>query len=375
MSRSRLHVLGWGVVAATFCALLLASLAAGEARAGNCATMDFTFTLGSTNMCGQMTQLTESFSGIGLDILESSPGSIALRGWAEPPTGAGTGVLGRAESSSAGARGVEGDLPSATPGTGSGGVVGVSSSTNANGPAVWGLHVASGTAPGVLGSTTSTDAAAIGVEGTTGNGSGIGLVGLSSTGIGAVGYSGGIGVVGFNPNAGGLAGYFSGNVAITGTLTKGAGAFRIDHPLDPAHEYLQHSFVESPDMMNVYNGNLTTNAKGFATVTLPAYFQALNKDFRYQLTVVGRSFAQAIVWKQIRDNRFVIRTNEPKVKVSWQVTGIRHDPYANAHRIQTVVAKPAAEQGKYLHPELYGQPKSKGESPRVVRKEVAQVHR
>jgi hypothetical protein len=47
------------------------------------------------------------------------------------------------------------------------------------------------------------------------------------------------------------------------------------------------------------------------------------------------------------------------VQVSWQVTGIRHDAYANAHRIQTVVPKTGADAGKYEHPELYGQPQSK----------------
>jgi hypothetical protein len=46
--------------------------------------------------------------------------------------------------------------------------------------------------------------------------------------------------------------------------------------------------------------------------------------------------------------------------VSWQVTGIRHDAYANAHRIRTVVRKAAAEQGRYLHPELFGLPRSLG---------------
>ena len=47
-------------------------------------------------------------------------------------------------------------------------------------------------------------------------------------------------------------------------------------------------------MMNIYNGNITTDANGEATVALPAYFAVLNKDFRYQLTVIGQ-FAQAIV--------------------------------------------------------------------------------
>ena len=145
----------------------------------------------------------------------------------------------------------------------------------------------------------------------------------------------------------------SGNVGIKGNLSKGGGSFKIDHPLDPANKYLYHSFVESPDMMNVYNGNITTDRRGLAKVTLPGYFEALNRDFRYQLTVIGQ-FAQAIVAKEIQDNAFVIKTNRPGVKVSWQVTGIRHDAYAEAHRIQVEVEKSPDERGHYIHPELFG---------------------
>jgi hypothetical protein len=147
-------------------------------------------------------------------------------------------------------------------------------------------------------------------------------------------------------------GYFAGNLTVTGKVTKGSGSFKIDHPLDPANKYLSHSFVESPDMMNIYNGNVTTNARGLATVVLPDYFEALNGDFRYQLTVIGQ-FAQAIVSKEISDGRFTIKTSRPNVKVSWQVTGIRHDAYANAHRIAVTEDKPATEQGTYLHPDVY----------------------
>jgi trimeric autotransporter adhesin len=111
-------------------------------------------------------------------------------------------------------------------------------------------------------------------------------------------------------------------------------------------------------MMNIYNGNVVTDQDGRAIVELPPYFEALNRDFRYQLTVLGQ-FAQAIVEKEISENRFVIRTDKPAVKVSWQVTGIRHDAYADAHRIPTEEAKPPAEQGYYLHPELFGAPPEK----------------
>jgi trimeric autotransporter adhesin len=148
-------------------------------------------------------------------------------------------------------------------------------------------------------------------------------------------------------------GYFAGNLSVKGTLSKGSGSFKIDHPLDPANKYLSHSFVESPDMMNIYNGNVTTDKHGLATIVLPDYFEALNRDFRYQLTVIGE-FAQAIVKEEIMNNRFTIKTNKPLVKVSWQVTGIRHDAYANAYRIPTEELKTPQDQGHYLHPELFG---------------------
>jgi hypothetical protein len=146
-----------------------------------------------------------------------------------------------------------------------------------------------------------------------------------------------------------------GNLQVNGNLAKSTGSFQIDHPLDPANKYLYHSFVESPDMMNVYNGNVITNQRGVATVVLPDYFEALNRDFRYQLTVIGQ-FAQAIVAQEISANRFTIKTSKPGVKVSWQVTGIRHDAYADAHPIEVEVKKPPQEQGRYMHPELFGAP-------------------
>jgi hypothetical protein len=160
------------------------------------------------------------------------------------------------------------------------------------------------------------------------------------------------------------AGYFYGDVTVTGNLSKGGGSFKIDHPLDPLNKYLFHSFVESPDMMSIYNGNIKTDARGYATVSLPDWFQTLNRDFRYQLTVIDErdsdGFAQAKVVRGVKDNSFVIRTSVPLTTVSWQVTGIRQDPYANTHRIQVEVDKSTTERGKYIHPEAYGLPKEAG---------------
>jgi hypothetical protein len=38
------------------------------------------------------------------------------------------------------------------------------------------------------------------------------------------------------------------------------------------------------------------------------------------------------------------------------VTGVRHDAYANAHRIQVEEEKSEQDRGTYLHPELFGAP-------------------
>jgi len=151
------------------------------------------------------------------------------------------------------------------------------------------------------------------------------------------------------------AGYFQGDVHATGSLTSGSRSSKIDHPLDPENKYLIQTSVESPDMMNIYNGNVTTDGTGEAWVELPAYVEALNKDFRYQLTVIGQ-FAQAIVGEKISGHRFMVKTDKPNVEVSWQVTGVRKDPYAVAHRSPVEVQKPAGERGTYLHAEAWGKP-------------------
>jgi hypothetical protein len=181
-------------------------------------------------------------------------------------------------------------------------------------------------------------------------------------GNGVEGYSGyGAGIFGMFIESDGPpfpAGEFVGDVTVTGNLSKAGGSFKIDHPLDPANKYLSHSFVESPDMMNIYNGNVVTDANGLSTVQMPSYFEALNRDFRYQLTVIGQ-FAQAIVAQEIQNGVFTIRTDKPNVKVSWMVTGVRQDTWANAHRIPVEEDKPEAQRGKYLHPELFKQTEDK----------------
>jgi hypothetical protein len=246
-----------------------------------------------------------------------------------------------------------------------------------------------------------------------------GVVGYSNSGDGMFGYSNGgdgvyggswswNGVVGYSNSRFGVSAYsfhnyglyagsrvgvaalLEGYVKITGNLQKAGGSFKIDHPLDPANKYLCHSFVESPDMKNVYDGVVVLDNKGKAEIELPDWFGALNKDFRYQLTAIGAPGPNLYIAEEISEatttkysnsssnnnnSRFKIAGGASGMKVSWQVTGIRKDPWANAHRIEVEEDKPDKERGYYLHPDLYGQPEENGIShllfPKDKREELA----
>src|SRR6202012_2405608 len=124
---------------------------------------------------------------------------------------------------------------------------------------------------------------------------GVTAIANGTAGYGMIAEGGEDGIWAYGPQ---YAGFFDGNVSGLGTLSKSGGSFKIDDPTDPANKYLSHSFVESPDMMNIYNGNVVTDSSGSADITLPDWFMALNKDFRYQLTVIG-VFAQAIIEQKI----------------------------------------------------------------------------
>lgn len=176
-----------------------------------------------------------------------------------------------------------------------------------------------------------------GVWGNTGTGDGVhGTTSAVNTGSGVAGIStgGNVGVYGAvsgcSTGSQCLAGRFDGNVFVNGHLSKSSGGFKIDHPLDPANQYLSHSFVESPDMMNIYNGVVMLDTEGETWVKLPEYFEALNNDFRYQLTAIGAPGPNLYIAKEISGNIFKIGGGRAGSKVSWQVTGVRHDAYADA---------------------------------------------
>jgi hypothetical protein len=314
-------------------------------------------------------------------------------GVAEATTGLNYGVMGISDSDEG--RGVAGIAESLT-GTNYG-VTGRSYSTSGRGGyfyasaatgETYGVYGQSNSPDGygVYGAATASSQGAYGVYGRSDATSGTGVFGYATAnGYQNYGVSGrtdskeGYGVYG-QANVGGdtayavygaalppenYAGYFFGKVHVQGTLSKSLGAFKIDHPLDPENQYLSHSFVESPDMMNVYNGNVVLDGNGQAWVDLPDYFEALNREFRYQLTCLG-GFAPVYIAREIENNRFQIAGGLPGLKVSWQVTGVRQDPYAIAHPIIVEEEKAPDDQGYYLNPEVYGKPASMGIHTRYV---------
>jgi len=209
---------------------------------------------------------------------------------------------------------------------------------------------------------------AIGATNPTGeNAGGSGIIGMGGHGLaqdadggyfeGGTGSSFGDGMQAI-AGSGGIAGNFNGNVTITGTLSAATKNFKLDHPLDPANKYLVHASVESSEMMNIYTGNVITDAQGEARVQLPDWFEAVNTDFRYQLTVIGQ-FAQAIVSSEVQNHEFAIRSSVPNVKVSWQITGVRQDAFAKANPLVVEEEKEPRLKGFYLHPEFYGAPAEK----------------
>jgi hypothetical protein len=201
---------------------------------------------------------------------------------------------------------------------------------------VWGDNSIDG--PGVKGTSRLGD----GVEGFSGA--------VNHAGVSAVNRGGGFGVW----TSGRIAGHFEGNVEVLGTLTKSGGSFRIDHPLDPANKYLHHSFVESPDMKNIYDGVVILGANGEAVVELPEWFEALNKDFRYQLTAMGAAAPNLHVAEEVNRNRLKIAGGNAGMKVSWSVTGIRKDAWANEHRIPVEEEKPAKARAELVENRISG---------------------
>jgi hypothetical protein len=342
-------------------------------------------TAGGTGVSGASTN--------GIGVSGTSTHSFAVSGTSTN----GTGVYGASTNGIAigGVSTNSGGVAGTTAGDGQSGVAGDDESTGGGygvfGSSTNGTGVAGTTSGnsqnGVAGTDTST-LGGYGVYGTSANGHGVYGTSANGTGVyGTCGDNGGIGVQGYDGSetghvgvwagsSNGLALYVSGNatiagnLAVEGSVSKSGGSFKIDHPRDPAGKYLYHSFVESPDMMNIYNGTVTLDRAGRAVVGLPDWFEALNRDYRYQLTPIGGPAPNLHIAAKVAGGQFAIAGGAAGQKVSWQVTGIRQDAWANANRIPVEETKPADDQGRYLHPELHG-----GEPITSIARAHAERHR
>jgi hypothetical protein len=140
---------------------------------------------------------------------------------------------------------------------------------------------------------------------------------------------------------------------VNGPLSHSSAGFKLDHPLRPGTHYLAHSVVESSEMKNIYDGVTTLDADGRAVIELPEWFEALNSDFRYQLTAIGAAAPELHVAAELRGNRFAIAGGRAGLRVSWMVTGIRRDATALADPLRVETAKSDEHTGAFLRPELH----------------------
>lgn len=186
----------------------------------------------------------------------------------------------------------------------------------------------------------------------------IGVFGYSSPvptyGIGVQGKGGFYGVHGIKDRSGAGWGVFStGDIGGTGTKH-----FVIDDPRDPENKYLRHASIESNEILNLYRGTATFGVNGSVLVKLPDYYEVINKNPSYQLTAIGASMPDLYIQKEVSEGSFVISGGVSGKKVSWILTAERNDPYLQQNpEVREVVLDKGPRRGKYLTPELYGQPK------------------
>lgn len=159
----------------------------------------------------------------------------------------------------------------------------------------------------------------------------------------------GTGNLGVNGNA-----TFTGTMSVAGYLSKGGGGYLIDHPAAPTEKMLNHCFVESPEMLNLYRGRATFDANGEAVVSLPGYFDAANEAPEYHLTPIGASMPGVHIISEVANGSFKVAGGVAGKSVSWQVSARRADAWAKANHPGVEITKNPEQKGKFLHPELFG---------------------
>ena len=309
------------------------------------------FTVSSNTGIGVLGSATNTTGpAIGGQFISASSAGTAVYGLATATTGPAIG--GKFETSGSSGRAVSG-TSNATAGVSYGGYFECASST---GRAVYG-NATDTTGINYGGLFVTNSPLGVAVQGTTSGSTARAVYGTASAGLPTDTPYGVYGVTSVVTL--GSAVHAQGDLTATGVKP-----FRIDHPQDPLNKYLFHYASESPFPQNFYNGNVTTDSKGYAWVELPDYFEDINTNIKYQLTIVdegdSEEFVMAKVVTKVKNNRFRIRTNIPNVEVSWMVFADRNDARVQFKRPTDVRDKAGRERGKYQHPEYYGAPASMG---------------
>jgi hypothetical protein len=289
-----------------------------------------------------------SASGFGVLGFAPSRSGLTYGVFGQNHSNSGRGVGGLSVSSTGFAYGVYGEARSVQ----GAGVFGVVTAQTGINQGVYG-QASSVNGRGVYGHALATTGLNYGVQGRTESVSGVGVSGWAAATTGT-----NYGVYGVSNSPEGFGVYAQGDMGASGLKS-----FRIDHPLRPETHYLLHYCTEAPEPLNAYSGVTTLDARGEAWVELPDYFEAINRDPRYTLTPIGAPMPNLHVAVEIQGNRFKIAGGAPGKRVSWRVEAVRNDPYVQRRGFQAEREKPREHQGKYLHPELYGQPKERAIHP------------
>lgn len=278
-------------------------------------------------------------------------GDYAVNGYSE----GGAGVYGSDTTDGFGVEGISGITGVGVVGNANGGIPGFFGGSGGSFEGVdYGVY-ASGTTAGSYGVLANAGTAGLssfgGDEGVVGNGNLTGITGINPAG------TGGFGVLGSADAAtGGTAVFALGDMTATGVKP-----FTIDHPLDPENKKLKHFAIESNEVLNVYRGTANFDTNGNATISLPDYFTAINRNVTYQLTPVGASMPNMYVAKEASNNTFSISEGVAGKKVSWSIFAERNDKYLQTfpERREAEVVKTQKERGKYLDHKAWGQPENK----------------
>ena len=126
----------------------------------------------------------------------------------------------------------------------------------------------------------------------------------------------------------------SGNVTIAGSLSKGSGSFKIDHPIESKKDthYLVHSFVEAPQADNIYRGVVVLE-NGTATINLDIVSGMSEGTFVLLNTNISCFTSNETDWDSVKGSvsgnilTISCQNTSSTATVSWLVIGERHDQH------------------------------------------------